>query len=536
MLPVSKRHLTVPCAVRQWRRHAVQLSLAWALCLVTAVGRAEGLPPSRLDDIKVWPFPLFKGTATPTPELEFQLAGRALQPVGSMLLPAMSAAVEAGQREQAASTRKVDFSRWIKDHSDEEGKIARHAVPEAEIRRAMAGALQQAVTRSPLLLQAMAESAAAHEDLNEAEGQRWPQVDLEANSRAAALGGSSDAYPRRQGASLNMTTNIFDWGRTGKNIDSHRLLATAANRKYAAYLETLASDVCSSIAERERNRRVVSISQQYVDRMATLVGMLREIVAVDRGRASELTQARARLLEAEAGRDSAAARKSDIDIHLRKLIGDSPIALSDDRDWALKPAELQTLLAAVDTHPSLLQAEATAQAAELNAEALKAAQKPKLDWVINKTTAKDALGREQSWQTMVTMSWPLFRGGAMRAAQSAASLRAVAERQRKAQQALDLQYDIRSADESARALLARANLYRDLSKETDRVRKAFFEQWYHLGKRTLLDVLVAESDHHNHRVNEVNSRYDGYLAVLRGYSRAGHLGAWLRGDGSPALP
>ncbi|MFD4840406.1 TolC family protein [Achromobacter sp. NPDC058515] len=451
----------------------------------------------------------------------------------SSFLNAAAAAAEAdpGVPTNNAPTRGGHFSQWLAEERDVDGQASAGAVPEPQIRNAISQALQQAVMRSPLLQQAQAEWAAAEEDVSEAKGQRWPQIDLGANSRAATLGGGSDTYASRQGVSLNMTTNVFDWGRVSKVIESRGQLATAASKKYLADLESLAFDVSSNIAEREKNVRIVRISQQYVDRMSTLMNMLNEIVMIDRGRASELTQARARLLEAEASRDAAAARMRDIEIQLRKLIGEKAVDLPDNRDWAMVPANMDALLVAVREHPSLLQAEAAAEAAELNAQALKAGQKPQLDWVVNKSTAKDSLGREQSWQTMVTISWPLFRGGSMRAAQSAASLRAVAERQRKAQQTMDLEYEIRTADENARTFLARADLYRSLTAETDRVRKAFFEQWYHLGRRTLLDVLIAESDHHNNRVNEVNSRYDGYLAILRGYNRAGRLGTWLQENG-----
>jgi adhesin transport system outer membrane protein len=89
---------------------------------------------------------------------------------------------------------------------------------------------------------------------------------------------------------------------------------------------------------------------------------------------------------------------------------------------------------------------------------------------------------------------------------------------------------MKARDESRidRTLYERADAYRDLTDETERVRKAFFEQWYHLGKRTLLDVLTAESDYYGNQVSEVTSRFDGYNAVFREQSGAGKLVSWLR--------
>lgn len=424
----------------------------------------------------------------------------------------------------------VHFSDWIKDNPGALLGSNKNAVPESEIRALFAGALQQAISQSPLLRQAQAEQLAAAADVREAEGQRWPQVDVGANSRGKSLGGNSSNINNSQAVSVNMTTNLFDWGRTSNTIDSRKQLNSAAQQKYLASVETVASDVSSNLIELEKARRITVVSQQYVDRMSSLVGMLGEIVQIDRGRASELTQAKARLIEAEASRDAAAARARDIQIRLRKLIGDAPIQMPENGDWALSTADLTSLLAGLQNHPTLRQADAQANAAQRQADALRSGEKPQLNWVVSKSTAQDQLGREQGLQTMLTVSWPLFRGGSSSAARDAAALRADAERQRKAQQQLDLEFETRTADQDARTLLARAELYRGLTKETDGVRKAFFEQWYHLGRRTLLDVLIAESDYNNNIVNEITTRFDGYQAIVRGYSGAGQLTRWIAGE------
>jgi len=147
-----------------------------------------------------------------------------------------------------------------------------------------------------------------------------------------------------------------------------------------------------------------------------------------------------------------------------------------------------------------------------------------------KNTAEDQFGRQQAWQTGVNVSWGLFRGGSGTAAEQAALQRAEAQREQIAEQKRDLDYRIRNADQDARSMLQRADLYRNLTVESDRIRLAFFDQWYHLGKRTLLDVLSAESDYYNNRVAEVTNRFDSYSATFRGYASAGQLIPWLSGN------
>lgn len=536
---------------KTWRKSALHLALASGLFILSMAAYAQPIPK----DIVLKSADSTPAQTAPKPasSLPNKVAPKYVAPKAEHdALPAvrhqpstarsnMVASSENTQQapsvraEATASTkppvqgRAVHFSEWVKDNPEALRLQSKDSVPESEIRSVLAAALQQAIERSPMLRQSQAEQRAAAADVREAEGQRWPQIDVGANTPGRSLGGGDTVANTSQAVSLNMTTNVFDWGRTRNTIDSRKELNTAAEQKHLASLEALASDVSLSLVDLEKARRINVISLQYVDRMSALVDMLKEIVSVDRGRASELTQAKARLMEAQAGRDSAQARVRDIQIKLRKLLGDTPVQLPENGDWALSPANLDTLLAAAQEHPALRQAEAEANASERHAAALRAGEKPQLNWVVSKSTGEDELGRQQSWQTMVTMSWPIFRGGSSRAAREAASMRAEAERERKSQQQLDLEFETRAADQDAKTLLTRAQLYRSLTSETDSVRKAFFEQWYHLGRRTLLDVLIAESDHNNNRISEVTNRFDGYQAVLKAYASAGQLTQWMNG-------
>ena len=423
----------------------------------------------------------------------------------------------------AKAAAYVASQKKISRQERERGEISSSA-----FKTILASAVKQGIEHSPSLKQASAELGAANADVREAEGQRWPQVDVSANSRSRSFGGNSNSTS--QAVNVNMTTTVYDWGRTEKLIDSRKELGTAAVQKYMVTVESLAQDVASTILEKEKASRVTAINQQYVERMKQLVDMLKEIVVTDGGRASELIQARARLLEAESSRDTWQARERDAEIKLRRLIGKNNINIPKNIKFALPDVELNQLLAVAQNHPALLQAEAEAKASKLQAESLRAAEKPQINWVVTKSTGKDDFGREDPWQTMVTVSWPIFRGGSSTAAREAALLRAEAELENKERQQLDLEFEARAAVQDANTLLARANLYVNLIEETEKVKTAFFDQWYHLGRRTLLDVLIAESDYNNNRVNEVSYRFDSYLAVLKAYGSTGMLSRWLFDD------
>jgi adhesin transport system outer membrane protein len=409
------------------------------------------------------------------------------------------------------------------------GRVGRVAGPsEVELRAIFYRAIQAAVERSPQVQRAQADYEASLADIDEAKGQRLPQIDLGSQAKTARFGSGSDYDSAATGGvSLNVTTPVYDWGRIRNTIKSRKYLSNAASSSIEAEVENTAYDVTSNMVELGKQRLIVDISQQFVQRMDELVKMLAGIVAVDKGRVSELTQAKARLLQAQAALDSAESQARDAEIKLRKRIGERPVMIPRSTEWNIQPANLDMLLAKVVDNPTIHMGKAQTQSAEMDAKIVRSSALPQLNWVISKNTARDVLGRPQPWETTVSVTWAAFRGGSTRASERAALQRAESSRQRTEEQRLDLEYQIRTADHDAHTLLGRADLYRDLTVESDRIRQAFFDQWYHLGKRSLLDVLIAENDHYNNRVGEVAQRFEGYKAILRQYAGAGSLTGWL---------
>jgi adhesin transport system outer membrane protein len=402
---------------------------------------------------------------------------------------------------------------------------------ESAIREIFYHAAQIALKTSPQLRSAQFNASAAEANVKEAKGQRWPQVDVGTSSRSYQFGGGEKTKQSNTPAvNLNMATTLFDFGQISNTIDSRQKTAAAAGIAVNASAEDLAWQVSQALVELSKQRLIIELSQQYVARMKELVKMLSGIVGSDPGRRSELTQAKGRELQAQSSLDNALAKTRETEITLHKLIGNTDIALPRTAQWNLQQTSVERLLSAVNHHPVVRQAQAQAEAAVAEAKAVRSSNLPKVNWVVSKNTAEDQFGRQQAWQTGVNVSWGLFRGGSGTAAEQAALQRAEASRAQIAEQLRDLDYRIRNADQDARSMLQRADLYRNLTVESDRIRLAFFDQWYHLGKRTLLDVLSAESDYYNNRVAEVTNRFDSYSAIFRGYASAGQLIPWLSGN------
>jgi adhesin transport system outer membrane protein len=189
---------------------------------------------------------------------------------------------------------------------------------------------------------------------------------------------------------------------------------------------------------------------------------------------------------------------------------------------------LDDAVAAVPQNPAIEQAMAESAAAAATAKSVRAASLPQLNWVINKTTAHDSFNQRQPWTTMLQLSWTPFQGGSQQAAERAALSRASSSADKREQLELDSEFRVRDAHRDAIALATRAKLYGELTVETDLVRKQFFEQWYHLNRRTLVDVLLAESDFYNNQVSQVTTQFDAYQAILKIRLNNGTLEQWLQ--------
>ncbi|WP_343553304.1 TolC family protein [Pantoea sp.] len=431
----------------------------------------------------------------------------------------------------AASAADSDFYA-LPENTSTAMQVDKSSVSSEQLRQIFSGAVQTALQRNPQLLSAQYSAEAAREEVKAAKGARLPQVDVSTGSRRVEFGGGNRGKygdNNTPAVAVTASTTLYDFGQTSNTIRSKEQGVKAADFQFASQQEDLAWQVSSALVEISKQRLIIEASEEYVARMQKLVNMLSATVQLDAGRRSELAQAKGRFLQAQSALDNAQSNLRDSEITLQRLVGDKRINLPKSRSWNLQPGSVNVLLKQAESHPTLNQARAQAAASLADAEALKASNLPKVNWVVSKSTAKDYYGREDAWQTGVNVSWGVFRGGSASASERAAVQRAEALREEAEENLDDLQQRVRAADQDARSRLGRADLYRNLGVESDQIRKDFFDQWYHLGKRTLLDVLSAESDYYNNRVEEIANRYDGYSAIFRGYAGSGMLLNWLNG-------
>lgn len=386
-----------------------------------------------------------------------------------------------------------------------------------------------ALNHSPEVRGAIANLEQSTWSAEEVKGQRYPQLKVGMNTPFRSFGEGNSSYnssPGDTSASVSVSTTLFDWGKISADLHNARENISASELAIKEEREQIASSTATELLNLSRYQASLVIASQYAARMQELVNMLSQIAEADRGRASELTQARARLYSAEASKDQLRHQYDATKIKLVRLLGVEP-AIPSGLRWndGLVPAPVA--LAALNNHPTLLRGEAQARAADAKADSIKAAGMPQIDWVVSKSTAKNSIGEQEAWYTGLNVEWSLFSGGSERAAHQAALAQARSMREKEQTTKLELEYQVRNMIETRDSSLQRAEDYDRLSAETDKVRRMFYDQWYHLGTRTLLDVLTAETDHFNNQISAINNRYDGYVSNVSIMYNASILLNWL---------
>lgn len=389
--------------------------------------------------------------------------------------------------------------------------------------------IREALRRNGDLSAASLSEQASADELRQSQAAALPRATL-AGSLSSLQQQSSDRDPLRRnqaGGSVAVSGVVYDGGVNSRLIEYRAELRKAARYNTQAQQEQVIVETIAAALNRGRYQQQASVYQQYARKMACLVDALTVIVEQDRGRASELIQARKTRQQAELSRDQALAQSRQAEIRLRRLVGDGVRLGSGFVSLLAHVPSYEEMLSAVEKSGEVQRFQAQVTAGDRYAEAVQASLRPQLNWVVAAERSQVGGVGVSSLSAGVQLNYNLFDWGSADASASAATRRATAAR--------------RSYDEYVKARVAkvgelidvaassfdRARRYIEVLKDSESVRNATFQQWSQLGRRSLFDVMSSEGDHFNLRVAYVNALYDGYEANTQIRSMGSGLGTWF---------
>jgi adhesin transport system outer membrane protein len=396
----------------------------------------------------------------------------------------------------------------------------------------------EAQARSADVQAAQFTAQAARHDIDETRAQGLPQIGMGANAAAIASrnsgAGSSSTTGGTGGLSLSLSMPLYDGGRLQYMTEYRTLLADASRQQVGIARERIVLEAINTALDRNRYRLQAQIRQQQLRKVSCLVTALEQIVAEDRGRTSELVQARKTQLQTEIMRDQAISQIRQIDVHLRQLVGENiapwtgiglPLFNVPPLDQVVREAkdarEVQSLRAQADALGSY-------------AKSVNAGQKPQLSWNVGGTSGRaPGSGNTTEVRAGVALSYSIFNGHGGDAQTAAAQRRADAMRQQLEGLLIARVAGARELHDLATSSFDRAKSYAQMLRDADKLRDFTVEQWSQLGRRSLFDVISTESEYYNARVDYINSLYTGFQATAELRSLGSGLADWLTPETAP---
>lgn len=370
----------------------------------------------------------------------------------------------------------------------------------------------------------LAEASASDVEETRASGKPQASLVTQIGWNGTRTDGTDGAFATSSsGGQIRTTVNVgaplFDFGRIDRLTLWRASLAEAARLGQISTEEQISLQVVSLSVERSRYRLQAQVYKQYSNKMACLVDALGQIVKADKGRASELVQARKTQAQAELALEQSMTALRQIETRLRRFVGDPlpPGSGMASVLGTLPPlAEVQS---DIERSADVAALTAQADAASNYADAIVAGQKPQISWNGSGSKAVGQ-GNPASWSVGLALSVPLLNPGADAQASSARK-RAEAARLQRLEGIESRKSRAAEIYEQATAALDRARRTVEVLRDSDSVRNFTLQQWQQLGKRSLFDVMSAEGEHYNLRVSYVNALHDAQQsnALLRSLGR-----------------
>lgn len=393
----------------------------------------------------------------------------------------------------------------------------------AEEQGTLRAVLREALQRYPAALAAHSQVASAVAELDKAAAARWPVV-----------GVGASAYQQSTGTGIRSATpqasyTLYAGGGIEAGVQRAQQLLRSAEGKASGTLDDVAQQAAEAYLMWARALDQKALAEQNLSALQQIADDVRKIVAVDAGRAVDLSQADVRVNAA-----SLTVYQRDVELQQMRArlaryadaLPAAPVGLDDVP--VVVPSSLDGALAAMtSTHPLLVQAVAQLEAAKAGVDVARAQNRPKVDWIWSRQV--NPFSMQASNLQQLSMNMPVFNGGA-----GEASVRSAAEQVQAAQNTLDEQtLVLREKISNAWADWAMAQQRTSLNQDQAQAGQKLVESYrlqFRLARRSLLELLNVQNEAFGYASAALQMQYDQRLARFRLSAAMGELARAVKGE------
>lgn len=389
--------------------------------------------------------------------------------------------------------------------------------------------VETALRRSEQIGAATLLAQAARDDWVQASEAGRPSVNATVSGAAAGQQVSGLRQQQLQSQlSLGFSMPLWDAGRTASNSAWRAQLAEASRQGLFNAEQQIAVQVVNYSLDRGRLLLQAQIYRQYMRRMSCLVEALEGVVKADKGRASELIQAQKSQMTAELSMEQTISALRSTEFRLKRLVGDTLPPSASYAAVLTQLPDLEGLRDAAAQSADMLALKANSRAQQRYAESVAAQGKPQVSLggaTIASVTNKGSKAGE--WNAGVSLVVPILQPGQQAAEQAASKRAAAAEAQ--VREALNAKtYQMSDLYSAAEAALDRSRRIVEILRNSERLRAATLVQWQQMGRRSLFDVMGAESDYYSLRVAQLSTLFEAQQALAMLWSLGPGVMAALR--------
>ena len=386
-----------------------------------------------------------------------------------------------------------------------------------------------ALRRSEQIGAATLLAQAARDDWVQASEGNKPSVSATVNGAAAGQQVNGVRQQQLQSQlTLGFSMPLWDAGRTQYNAAWRAQLAEASRQGLFNAEQQIAVQVVNYSLDRGRLLLQAQIYRQYMRRMACLVEALDGVVKIDKGRASELIQAQKSQMTAELSMEQTISALRSTEFRLKRLVGDDLPPSASYAAVLNQLPDLDMMKRAAAESADVLSLQANSRAQRRYAESVAAQGKPQVNLGgTGIATVTNKSSKAGEWNAGVSLTVPILQPG-QQAAEHAASKRAEAAELQVRDTLTAKNYQMSDLYSSAEAALDRTRRIVDILRNSERLRAATLVQWQQMGRRSLFDVMGAESDYYSLRVAQLSTLFEAQQSLTMLWSMGPGVMAALR--------
>ena len=402
----------------------------------------------------------------------------------------------------------------------------------------------EVLNTNPVVQERLKNYRATQQDLNIAESEYYPKIDLRATAGSNYAGKLYDHvnninYTNYE-TSLQLTQNLFDGFGTMYKVDYQQARILAAAYNYVEKSNDSAFKMTSAYLNVMRSYELLETANENVQINEEIYKKVKDLYDSGLTTDSEVKKIESSLALARSNYIVQQTNTHDTEYNFKRILGRMPERNEMKRpafDFPMPQSQERAALYAIDHNPSLLVSRYNIKGAQALWQQKKKEYYPKVDLEVSQfynDAQADNNGFDQPddrFRARLVLTYNLFHGGAdsadIQKNVSAIDQEIEIKRDLKRQviEGLDLSWN---AYESIGKQL---KILREYSKYSDKTLELYKEE-YDLGRRSLLDLLSSQNDVINARSQIITAEYDHLFAKYRVLDAMGLLVMAVTGDES----